>query len=92
MLKYLLHCVNRGVMPNFFYPTEQHVSSKLSSVRGARTRECLLEQLNGYYEMGVTCLLQSPTIRKMIETVICNSLVRMKPLMGHVMGTAGTVI
>uniref|UniRef100_K1Q079 Uncharacterized protein n=1 Tax=Magallana gigas TaxID=29159 RepID=K1Q079_MAGGI len=86
--KCLLHCVYRGVFPNFFIPQNNMFASKLSTVKGMRTRECLLEQLNGYYEMGVTCLLQSPTVRKMIEPVICNNLVRIEPLLGHIKSAA----
>lgn len=82
--KYLLHCVQRGVFPNFFVPENNMFSSKLSTVRGERTRKCLLEQFNMYNEKGVTCLLQSPTVREMIEPVICNSLVRIEPLVGHI--------
>ncbi|XP_052704661.1 uncharacterized protein LOC128180578 [Crassostrea angulata] len=66
------------------------IASKLSTVKGVRSRECLLEQLNGYYEMGVTCLLQSPTVRKMVEPVICNILVRIEPFLGHIKSAADT--
>ncbi|XP_065929585.1 uncharacterized protein [Magallana gigas] len=88
--KYLLQCVHRGVFPNFFVPQNNMFASKLSTVRGERTRKCLLEQLNRYYEMGVTCILQSPTLRIMIEPVICNSLVRTEPLLAHVKSAADT--
>ncbi|XP_052703282.1 uncharacterized protein LOC128179753 [Crassostrea angulata] len=87
--KFLLHCVYQGVMPNFFIPRNNMFVSKLSTVKGVRTRECLFTQLNGYYEMGVThCLLQSPTVRKMIEPVICTILVRIDPLKGHIKSAA----
>uniref|UniRef100_K1QT37 Uncharacterized protein n=1 Tax=Magallana gigas TaxID=29159 RepID=K1QT37_MAGGI len=88
--KFLYHCVHRGVLPNFFIPQNNMFASKLSTVKGVRTGECLLEQLNGYYELGVTCLLQSPTVRKMIEPVICNNLVRIEPLLGHIKSAADT--
>ncbi|XP_052704680.1 uncharacterized protein LOC128180596 [Crassostrea angulata] len=88
--KYLYHCVHRGVLPNFFIPQNNMFAGKLSTVRGARTRQCLLEQLNGYYEMGVTCLLQSTTVRAMIEPVICNSFFRVEPLLGHIKSVAYT--
>ncbi|XP_052704919.1 uncharacterized protein LOC128180806 [Crassostrea angulata] len=88
--KYLYHCVHRGVLPNFFIPQNNMFAGKLSTVRGARTRQCLLEQLNGYYEMGVTCLLQSTTVRAMIEPVICNSFFRVEPLLGHIKSVADT--
>ncbi|XP_065930144.1 protein mab-21-like [Magallana gigas] len=77
--KYLLQCLYRGVVPNFFVPQNNMFVSKLSTVKGAHARMCLLEQLYMYYEMGVTCcLLQSPTVKRMIEPVICNSFVRKK--------------
>eukprot|EP00105_Crassostrea_gigas_P035650 XP_019919798.1 PREDICTED: uncharacterized protein LOC109617684 [Crassostrea gigas] len=88
--KYLLQCVHRGVFPNFFVPQNNMFASKLSTVRGERTRKCLLEQLNMYYEMGVACLLQTSTVRKMIEPVICNSLVRKEPLLSHMKNAADT--
>ncbi|XP_065924470.1 uncharacterized protein [Magallana gigas] len=88
--KYLYHCVHRGVLPNFFIPQNNMFAGKLSTVRGARTRQCLLEQLNGYYGMGVTCLLQSTTVRAMIEPVICNSFFRVEPLLGHIKSVADT--
>uniref|UniRef100_A0A8W8IHS4 Mab-21-like HhH/H2TH-like domain-containing protein n=1 Tax=Magallana gigas TaxID=29159 RepID=A0A8W8IHS4_MAGGI len=88
--KFLLHCVYRGVLPNFFIPQNNMFVSKLSTVKGVRTRDYLLAQLNWYYEMGVTCLLQSPTVRKMIEPVICNNLFRIEPLLGHIKSAADT--
>ncbi|XP_052717325.1 uncharacterized protein LOC128189667 [Crassostrea angulata] len=88
--KYLLHCVHRGVLPNFFIPQNNMFTSKLSTVEGTRTRDCLLEQLNGYYEIGATCLLLSPTVRNIIEPVICNNLVRLVPLLVHIKSAADT--
>ncbi|XP_065929819.1 uncharacterized protein [Magallana gigas] len=82
-LRYLLHCVHRGVFPNFFVPQNNMFASKLSTVKGERSRKCLLEQLNLYYEKGVTCLLQSPTVRVIIEPVMCYSFLRIEPLLGH---------
>uniref|UniRef100_K1RQR1 Uncharacterized protein n=1 Tax=Magallana gigas TaxID=29159 RepID=K1RQR1_MAGGI len=88
--RYLLQCVHRGVFPNFFVPQNNMFASKLSTVKGARSRRCLLEQLNMYYEMGVTCLLKSPTVREMIEPVIYNSFVRMETLLYHIESAANT--
>uniref|UniRef100_A0A8W8MAI7 Mab-21-like HhH/H2TH-like domain-containing protein n=1 Tax=Magallana gigas TaxID=29159 RepID=A0A8W8MAI7_MAGGI len=88
--KYLLQSVHRGVFPNFFVPQNNMFASKLSTVKGARARRCLLEQLNMHYEMGVTCLLQSPTVREMIEPVICNSFVRIETLLSHIKSAADT--
>ncbi|XP_052683591.1 uncharacterized protein LOC128163940 [Crassostrea angulata] len=88
--KYLLQSVHRGVFPNFFVPQNNMFASKLSTVNGARARRCLLEQLNMYYEMGVTCLLKSTTVRTMIEPVICNNFVRIEPLLGHIKSAADT--
>lgn len=82
--KYILNCVHRGVMPNFFIPGNNMFASKLSTAKGARTLDCLLEQLYGYYEMGVSCLLESSTIRTML--VILQEMfnpVRMDPRLGH---------
>uniref|UniRef100_A0A8W8MAL8 Mab-21-like HhH/H2TH-like domain-containing protein n=1 Tax=Magallana gigas TaxID=29159 RepID=A0A8W8MAL8_MAGGI len=88
--KYLLQCVHRGVFPNFFVPQNNMFASKLSTVRGERTRKCLLEQLNRYYKMGVTCFLQSPTVREMIEPVMCNSFVRIERLRSHMKDATDT--
>ncbi|XP_052683592.1 uncharacterized protein LOC128163941 [Crassostrea angulata] len=88
--KYLLQSVHRCVFPNFFVPQNNMFASKLSTVKGARACKSLLEQLNVYYEKGVTCLLQSPTVRTMIEPVICNSLVRIEPLLNHIQSAADT--
>ncbi|XP_065929148.1 uncharacterized protein [Magallana gigas] len=88
--KYLLQCVHRGVFPNFFVPQTNMFASKLSTVKGARASRCLLEQLNMYCEMGVTCLLKSPTVKTMIEPVICNSFFRIGPLLSHIESAADT--
>eukprot|EP00105_Crassostrea_gigas_P036483 XP_019920631.1 PREDICTED: uncharacterized protein LOC109617970 [Crassostrea gigas] len=88
--KYLLQSVHRGVFPNFFVPQNNMFDNKLSTVKGAHARRCLLEQLNMYYEMGVTCLLHSPTVKTMIEPVICNSFVRIEPLLNHIKSAADT--
>ncbi|XP_052700626.1 uncharacterized protein LOC128177798 [Crassostrea angulata] len=75
----------------FFIPQNNMFASKLATVSGVRARECLLKQLNCYYEMGVTCLLQSPTVRKMmVEPVLRNSLVRIEPLLRHTKSSAHT--
>ncbi|XP_062593426.1 uncharacterized protein LOC134254912 [Saccostrea cucullata] len=64
--KYIIHCVYRGEFPNFFIPQNNMFSNKLIE----STRSCLLEQLNQYYRMGVSCLLLSPTLRSILEPAL----------------------
>ncbi|XP_062582332.1 uncharacterized protein LOC134244073 [Saccostrea cucullata] len=65
-LKYLLHCVYRGALPNFFIPQNNMFRNKI--VGGAR--ESLLQQLFQYYRMGVSCLLLSPSLRSILEPAL----------------------
>ncbi|XP_056015570.1 uncharacterized protein LOC125674082 [Ostrea edulis] len=60
--KYLIQCVYRGEFPNFFIPQNNMFLNKV--VGHARTS--LLEQLNRYYRMGVSCLLHSKTLRSIL--------------------------
>lgn len=78
--KYLFHCVHRGVMSNFFIPQNNMFASKLATTEGVRSLEFLKEQLKSLYETGVFCLLQSSTIRSMIEPVLFNSYIRTEPV------------
>ncbi|XP_048746114.2 uncharacterized protein LOC125658760 [Ostrea edulis] len=64
--KYLIHYVYRGVFPNFFIPQNNMFINKV--VGAART--ALLEQLYRYYNMGVSCLLLSPTLRSILEPAL----------------------
>jgi hypothetical protein len=61
--KYLIQCIYRGEFPNFFIPQNNMFINKV--VGAART--ALLEQLYGYYNMDVSCLLLSPTLRSILE-------------------------
>jgi hypothetical protein len=62
-LGYLYQCVYRAELPNFFIPQNNMFTNKV--VGAART--ALLEQLYYYNEMGVSCLLHSPTLRSILE-------------------------
>ncbi|XP_052707168.1 uncharacterized protein LOC128182529 [Crassostrea angulata] len=87
--KFLLYSVHRGVLSNFFIPQNNIFASKLATERGALTRMHLLEQLNGYYKMGLSCLLQSPTIKPFIEFSelihVCNNPFRSETFSGRIM-------
>lgn len=80
--KLLLNFVNRGVLPNFFIPQNNMFANKLATMEGTRARYSLLEQLIGYYENGVSCLLQSTTLRTIIEST-CNRYVRSELVVGY---------
>lgn len=82
-IKYLLGCIYLGMLPNFFIPYNNMFASKLATADGVRKLMHLSEQLNGYTETGVSCLLQSPTLRSIIEPVICNRFLRIEPVVGH---------
>jgi hypothetical protein len=60
--KYLIDCVYRGDFPNFFIPQNNMFVNKV--VGDVRTS--LLERLDRYYRMGVSCLLHSPTLRSIL--------------------------
>ncbi|XP_061165723.1 uncharacterized protein LOC133174640 [Saccostrea echinata] len=68
--KYIIHCVYRGVFPNFFISQNNMFKNKV--VGGAR--ESLLQQLYQYYRMGVGCLLYSPTLRLILEPALSSPL------------------
>lgn len=65
-LKHLIQCVYKGVLPNFFVPEYNMFASRMATSKGAYARESLLKQLNGYYEIGVSCFLLSPTLNSLI--------------------------
>ncbi|XP_062593279.1 uncharacterized protein LOC134254771 [Saccostrea cucullata] len=67
-LKYLIHSVNRGVLSNFFNSQNNMFANKVIG----EERIFLLEQLNRYYKMGVSCLLLSPTLRAIVEPALVN--------------------
>jgi hypothetical protein len=64
--KYLIHCVYRGEFPNFFIPQNNMFTNK---VVGA-ARMALLGQLYHYHNMGIYCLLLSPTLRSILQPVL----------------------
>ncbi|XP_048746396.2 uncharacterized protein LOC125658966 [Ostrea edulis] len=66
--RYLIHCIYRGTFPNFFIPQNNMFINKV--VGAART--ALLGQLYHYYNMGVSCLLLSPTLKPLLEPAISN--------------------
>ncbi|XP_048747160.2 uncharacterized protein LOC125659520 [Ostrea edulis] len=72
--KYIIHCVYRGVFQNFFIPQNNMFINKV--VGAART--ALLEQLYDYFNVGVSCLLLSPTLRSILEPAL-NSLTLVIP-------------
>lgn len=80
-------CLNvfvlREGLPNFFYLENNMFASKLSTMNGARARESLMENLNALYEKGILCLLQSPTVRAIIEPVLSGSFYRLDTGMVH---------
>lgn len=61
--KYLLQSVYHGVLSNFFIPQNNMFAGTLATSKGALKLESLKEQLNGYYETGLFCLHQCPTLR-----------------------------
>ncbi|XP_061188678.1 uncharacterized protein LOC133196841 [Saccostrea echinata] len=67
-LKYLLHCVFRGYLPNFFLPENNLFTTK---VRG-QSQQKLFENLYELYKMGFPCLFQSKTLRPYLCRAISN--------------------
>nr|XP_022304026.1 uncharacterized protein LOC111111372 [Crassostrea virginica] len=66
--KLLLKWVYEGACPNFFIPENNLF---LSKVHGSAQRKLFL-QLHGLYEIGLVCLLQSPSIRSYMTIVLYN--------------------
>ena len=66
--KLLLKWVYEGVCPNFFIPQNNLF---LSKIHGSAQRILFL-QLHSLYEKGLTCVLQSPSIRSYFIDVLYN--------------------
>lgn len=66
--KRLCKCVFYAYCPNFFIPENNMFKTK---VIGA-SREILLSQFISYYEIGVTCLMPSPTLNSILESALRN--------------------
>nr|XP_034328797.1 uncharacterized protein LOC117690049 [Crassostrea gigas] len=75
-LAFLIDNVGRRILPNFFIPENNMFAAKLSTAQGESARECLFQELKMYYEMGLTCLLQSSTL----TTLIYNNLSGIDPI------------
>ncbi|XP_062613010.1 uncharacterized protein LOC134274796 [Saccostrea cucullata] len=82
--KYLLHCVYRGVFPNFFIPQNNMFMNKIVD----DSRESLLQQLYQYYRMGVSCLLLSPTLRSILEPALSTPSFELSPAEGELISIA----
>jgi hypothetical protein len=67
-MKYLLHCVYRGYLPNFFLPENNLFITK---VRGRMQQE-LFEDLYKLYGMGFPCLIYSKTLRAYLNRAFSN--------------------
>ncbi|XP_062593275.1 uncharacterized protein LOC134254767 isoform X2 [Saccostrea cucullata] len=65
-LKYLIHCVYHGTFSNFFIPENNMFTNKVVG----DARNCLFEQLNKYYQLGVSCLLLSPSLSSILEKAL----------------------
>lgn len=78
--KRLCKCVLDSNCPNFFIPQNNMFQNKVVSA----PREALLSQLYDYYELGLACLLLSPTIGSSIAPVLSNPLYVIPFSMGHV--------
>ncbi|XP_078320726.1 uncharacterized protein LOC111115572 isoform X2 [Crassostrea virginica] len=66
--KVLIKWVYEGICPNFFIPQNNLF---LSKIHGSAQRSLFL-QLNGLYEKGLVCLLQSSSIKSYIKCVLYN--------------------
>jgi hypothetical protein len=77
--EYLIHCVHREELSNFFIPQNNMFSNKV--VGAART--ALLEKLYHYNNMYVSCLLLSPTLRSILEPALSSPTVVVSPAEGH---------
>nr|XP_034306416.1 uncharacterized protein LOC117682586 [Crassostrea gigas] len=66
--KLLLKWVHEGVCPNFFIPQNNLF---LAKVRGPKQNR-LFQQLHELYKKGLTCLLQSSSIRSYITDILYN--------------------
>ncbi|XP_061165716.1 uncharacterized protein LOC133174632 [Saccostrea echinata] len=84
--KYLIHCVYRGVFPNFFVPQNNMFKNKVVG----DARESLLQQLYQYYRMGVSCLLLSPTLRPILELALSSPFVVLSSDVGEMIDISTT--
>lgn len=66
--KRLCKCVLESNCPNFFIPENNMFQYKIIGT----SRDVLLSQLIGYYDMGFACLMQSPTLRSILMPALCN--------------------
>lgn len=76
--EFLLDCVQRGVFPNFFIPQNNMFVNKVVGF----AQQSLTEQLMGYYECGMSCLLQSQTLRVIMEQLTHINVFGILPMMG----------
>ncbi|XP_062601328.1 uncharacterized protein LOC134263044 [Saccostrea cucullata] len=60
--KFLIHSVHTGCLPNFFIPENNMFLGKVTGPQ----QMSLFEKLEKIYNVGVTCLLQSPSLRKIL--------------------------
>lgn len=67
--------------------TVQTFSSQKTKVFGS-SREVLLSQFISYYEMGVTCLMQSPILNSILVPALCNPNFSFPFTEGHVLPLA----
>ncbi|XP_061179626.1 uncharacterized protein LOC133188269 [Saccostrea echinata] len=84
--KYLIHCVYRGVFPNFFVPQNNMFKNKVVG----DARDSLLQQLYQYYRMGVSCLLLSPTLRPFLELALSSPFVVLSSDVGEMIDISTT--
>lgn len=66
--KRLCKCVIDSNCPNFFIPENNMFQYKIIGT----SRDVLLSQLIGYYDMGFACLMQSPTLRSILMPALLN--------------------
>lgn len=78
--EYLLNCVQRGVFPNFFIPQNNMFVNKVVGF----AQQSLTEQLMGYYECGMSCLLKSQKLREIIEKLTPINVSGMVPILGDI--------
>lgn len=70
--------------PNFFIPENNMFKNKVFG----SSREVLLSQFISYYEMGVTCLMQSPILNSILVPALCNPNFSFPFTEGHVLPLA----
>lgn len=70
--------------PNFFIPENNMFKNKVFG----SSREVLLSQFISYYEMGVTCLMQSPILNSILVPALCNPDFSFSFTEGHVLPLA----